>query len=116
MVAYDHDRMLQVLANLITNAIKFTPEGGRIALRCEVSDTELRFSITDTGPGIPQEMLEQIFERFWQVGANDRRGLGLGLYISRCVVEAHGGAIHARTETGGGATVTLTLPRRLSPA
>ena len=116
MIAYDHDRMLQVLANLITNAIKFTPEGGRIGLRCEASEAELHLSMTDTGPGIAEDVLEQVFERFWQVGANDRRGLGLGLYISRCIVEAHGGTIHAHTEPGQGATVTFTLPRRLSPA
>jgi signal transduction histidine kinase len=113
MFAFDHDRMLQVLANLITNAVKFTPEGGTIALRCEVSDAALHVSITDTGRGIPQDMLEQVFERFWQVGTDDRQGLGLGLYISRCIVEAHGGTIHAQSDTGRGATVTFTLPRRL---
>ena len=116
MAAYDHDRMLQVLANLITNAVKFTPEGGAIALRCETSDTELHFSIEDSGRGIRHDMREQVFERFWQVGANDRQGLGLGLYISRCIVQAHGGTIHAHGDPGRGAKLTITLPRRLNPA
>jgi signal transduction histidine kinase len=116
MFEFDHDRMLQVLANLVTNAVKFTPDGGTITLRCDVSDAGLHFSITDTGRGIPQDLLEQVFERFWQVGTNDRQGLGLGLYISRCIVEAHGGTIRAQSDTGRGATLTFTLPPRLSPA
>jgi signal transduction histidine kinase len=109
-VDFDHDRMLQVLANLITNSIKFTPAGGKITLSCEVADGELRFSIADTGAGIPENMLEAVFERFWQVGKNDQRGLGLGLYISRCIVEAHGGKIWASSGPDGGSAVSFTLP------
>lgn len=106
----DHDRLLQVLANLIANAIKFTPRGGSIQVRGECAGGGLRFSVSDTGPGIPAGMLETIFERFRQVGKNDRRGLGLGLYISRCIVEAHGGRIWAESEPGEGARVCFTLP------
>jgi signal transduction histidine kinase len=107
---YDHDRMLQVLTNLVVNSIKFTPRNGTIRLRIERAADQLRFSVTDTGCGIPGDMLEAIFERFWQVGHNNRRGLGLGLYISKCIVEAHGGRIWAESEPGEGCKVTLTLP------
>jgi signal transduction histidine kinase len=79
--AFDHDRMLQVLANLIANSIKFTPKGGSIRVHCKSAGESFEFCVDDTGEGIPEAMLEAAFERFWQVGKNDRRGLGLGLYI-----------------------------------
>lgn len=107
---FDHDRMLQVLANLIANSIKFTPQGGSIHVLCERRDDALAFCVSDTGEGIPPAMLEAVFERFWQVGANDRRGLGLGLYISRCIVEAHGGTIRAESNRGQGTRMHFTLP------
>lgn len=107
---FDHDRMLQVLANLITNAIKFTEEGGRISVRCESSGDAIQFAISDDGVGIPDTMLESVFERFWQVGKNDRRGLGLGLYISRCIIEAHGGTIWADSKLGEGSRFCFRLP------
>jgi signal transduction histidine kinase len=106
----DRDRILQVLANLITNSIKFTASGGSIVLRAEREGDQLRFSIRDTGSGIPADKLEAVFERFWQVGKNDRRGVGLGLYISRCIVEAHGGRIWAESTLGVGSTLCFTLP------
>ena len=71
---------------------------------------ELRFCVTDTGVGIPAPMLEAVFERFWQVGKNDRRGQGLGLYISKSIVEAHGGRIWAESEPGKGSQFYFTLP------
>lgn len=110
LAEFDHDRLLQVLANLVTNAIKFTPHGGSIQLRGDRGERELRFSVSDTGSGIPGELLEAVFERFWQVGKNDRRGLGLGLYIARCIVEAHGGRMWAESELGEGSTFVFTLP------
>jgi len=106
----DSARMLQVLANLITNAIKFTPRGGAVRVQGERREGELRLSVTDTGVGIPPDLLESIFERFWQVGVNDRRGLGLGLYISRSIVKAHGGRIWAESADGAGSTFFVTLP------
>ena len=112
---FDHERLLQVLANLLTNSIKFTPDGGRISIRCEGTANARHFSVTDSGPGIPGPLLESIFERFWQVGKHDRRGLGLGLYISRCIVEAHGGRIWAESAVGEGATVSFSLPTAGSP-
>jgi signal transduction histidine kinase len=107
---FDHDRLLQVFANLITNALKFTPRGGSITLKRDYAGNDIRFSVSDTGSGIPPDLLEPIFERFWQVGKNDRRGLGLGLYISKCIVEAHGGKIWAESSPGEGSTFYLTLP------
>jgi len=107
---FDHDRMLQVLGNLISNSIKFTGPGGKIAVRAEREGDELSFCVSDTGAGIPEDSLEAIFERFWQVGRNDRRGLGLGLYISRCIVEAHGGRIWAESTRGEGTMVCFRIP------
>jgi signal transduction histidine kinase len=107
---FDHGRILQVLANLISNAIKFTPSGGSIHVRSERIGDDLRVCVSDTGSGIPVAMLEAVFERFWQVGKNDRRGVGLGLYISRCIVEAHGGRIWAESVEGEGSTFCFTLP------
>ena len=110
LAEFDHDRMLQVLANLITNSIKFTASGGHIFVHGERSGAELRFSVRDDGQGVPDTMLEAIFERFWQVGKNDRRGVGLGLYISKCIVEAHGGKIWAESKIGEGTKICFTLP------
>ena len=107
---FDHDRMLQVLANLIANSIKFTPTGGSIRVHCKSVGESFEFCVDDTGEGIPVAMLEAVFERFWQVGKNDRRGLGLGLYISRCIVEAHGGSIRADSSPGQGTRMFFTLP------
>jgi signal transduction histidine kinase len=106
----DHDRALQVLANVITNAIKFTPSGGSIRVRGEQAGGEIRIAVRDTGEGIPGDLLTAIFDRFWQVGPNDQRGLGLGLYISRSIVEAHGGKIWAESTPGAGSTLWFTLP------
>jgi signal transduction histidine kinase len=110
LATFDYDRMLQVLANLIANAIKFTPKGGSIRVHCERVADAFEFCVDDTGEGIPDAMLEAVFERFWQVGQSDRRGLGLGLYISRCIVQAHGGSIRAQSSPGKGTRMIFTLP------
>jgi signal transduction histidine kinase len=107
---FDADRVLQVLINLIANAIKFTPAGGQIRVACEHIDDTMRVSVTDTGPGIAPEFLDAIFERYRQAGVADRRGLGLGLYIARKIIEAHHGKIWAQSSLGKGTTVTFTLP------
>jgi len=113
-VNFDHDRLIQVLANVIVNAIKFTPQGGTVVIEGKRTQQEACICVRDTGPGIPGEMLEAIFERFWQVGRNDRRGLGLGLYISRSIVEAHGGKIWAENNPGDGCAIFVTLPLAVS--
>ena len=107
---FDHDRVIQVLGNLVSNAIKFTPAGGRIALRLAVVGEEVMLTVTDTGAGIPADKLETIFERFAQLGASGRRGLGLGLYISKCLVEAQDGRIWAESVVGAGSSLSFTLP------
>jgi signal transduction histidine kinase len=107
---FDYDRILQVLSNLLGNAIKFTPAGGRILLEAEVSGTEALISVADSGPGIPPEQSGSVFEKFSQLKAKDRRGLGLGLYIAKWIVEAHGGRIWVESEPGKGSKFSFTLP------
>jgi signal transduction histidine kinase len=109
LVAFDSARVLQVLTNLLSNAIKFTPANGKVVVRLEQAGNEIRFSVSDTGVGIPEDMLEAVFERFRQID-KDRRGVGLGLYISKCIAQGHGGRIWAESRTGKGSTFCFTLP------
>jgi signal transduction histidine kinase len=110
LVAFDPARILQVLTNLVGNAIKFTPTHGSVVVRMERIANEVRFAVSDTGVGIPSDRLEAVFERFLQVDASDRRGVGLGLYISKCIVQAHEGRIWAESSSGIGSTFCFTLP------
>ena len=112
LVTFDHDRILQVLTNLIGNAIKFTPVGGTISVLLVPGVDELEVVVQDNGRGIAADQIEIMFERFSQAGQVDRRGLGLGLYIARCVVTAHGGRIWADSELGRGSVFHFTIPRR----
>jgi len=114
-VAFDPARILQVLTNLLSNAIKFTPADGKVVVRVERSGDEIRFAVTDTGIGIPPDKLEAVFVRFLQITNNDRRGLGLGLYISKCIVQGHGGRIWAESTVGAGSTFCFTLPIDVAP-
>jgi signal transduction histidine kinase len=109
---FDHDRIVQVLSNLLGNAMKFTPGGGAVDLRAERQAKHVAFALHNSGPGISPSALPHIFERFWQVDSNARRGLGLGLSISRTIIEAHGGQIWAESEVGQGAMFRFTLPIR----
>jgi signal transduction histidine kinase len=111
MASLDHSRVFQVLANLLGNSIKFTPRGGSITVRYEPAGDQWRCLVEDNGPGIPETHLVSVFERFSQVNPADRRGLGLGLFISKCIVEAHGGVIAAASGGGHGTCVSFTLPR-----
>ena len=113
-VTCDQGRNLQVLSNLIGNAIKFTPKGGTISLTVQSGVREARISVSDTGPGIPDAMRKTIFERFSQITKSDRRGLGLGLYISTMIVEAHGGRIWVDEKVPIGSTFHYTLPSALA--
>ncbi len=110
-VACDKDRVAQILSNLIGNALKFTPDGGAITVKTEQAESEIKISIIDTGPGIPDKQKNLIFDRFAQLGNKDRRGLGLGLYISKTLVESHNGKIWVISEPGHGSTFCFTLPR-----
>jgi signal transduction histidine kinase len=108
--SFDAARILQVLVNLLSNAIKFTPPTGSVVVHVESTAEDLRFKVLDSGPGIPQAKLEAVFERFLQVSEHDRRGVGLGLYISKCIVQGHGGRIWAESTPGEGSTFCFTLP------
>jgi signal transduction histidine kinase len=108
--AYDPARILQVLTNLLSNALKFTAADGTVTVAVEHLGNDLRFAVRDTGIGIPADQLETVFGRFLQVTRNDRRGVGLGLYISKCIVQGHGGRIWAESELGKGTTFYFTLP------
>lgn len=116
LVMADRDRVAQVLSNLVGNATKFTPEGGRIVVTVEVLDEEVLFCVSDTGPGIELQDLPHIFDRFWQVRRVRRGGVGLGLAISKGIVEAHGGRIWARSRPGVGSEFHFTLPRARNPS
>ena len=108
-VAFDSARILQVLTNLLSNALKFTPAGGTVVVQVEQVDSEVRVAVSDTGSGIPADQLDAVFERFRQV-TSDRRGVGLGLYISKAIVEGHGGRIWAENRTAGGSAFCFALP------
>lgn len=108
--SFDVDRISQVLNNLVGNALKFTPRDGRICLAAQRMGGELLVSVRDSGCGIAADALEHVFERFWQVAGGTGVGSGLGLYISRCIVEAHGGRIWAESTLGQGTTFSFTLP------
>jgi signal transduction histidine kinase len=110
MVSCDRDRVLQVFSNLIGNALKFTPAGGRVAIRVAPAEGQVRFSVADSGPGIPPEHLPRLFDRYWQSRTARRGGAGLGLYIAKGIVEANGGRMWAESEPGAGAVLSFTLP------
>jgi signal transduction histidine kinase/DNA-binding response OmpR family regulator len=110
----DGARVMQVISNLVGNAVKFTPEGGSVTLGAAWDGRELHLSVADTGTGISPEQIPHVFGRFWQANNADSRGLGLGLAIARGIVEAHGGRIWVESEVGVGSTFHFTLPA--SPA
>jgi signal transduction histidine kinase len=107
--AYDYDRILQVVSNLLRNAIQFTRGGGSIVISLTPEPDGCRIAVSDTGRGIPESQLDRIFERFQQLKVADRRGLGLGLYISKRIIDAHGGRIWVESQVGRGTTFSFTL-------
>jgi len=109
-VAFDGSRVLQVLTNLLSNAMKFTPAGGSVTVQVACVRTELRFVVSDTGVGIPEDKLAAVFERFLQLPDPQRKGHGLGLYISKCIVEGHDGHIWAESTPGQGSRFCFVLP------
>lgn len=114
LVDCDRDRLHQVLSNLVGNAVKFTPEGGTISLRAESRPDETILTVCDEGPGISDQDLPHIFDRYWQASGPTRRGLGLGLAIAKGIVVAHGGRIWAESQRGKGSKFSLALPRSIS--
>jgi signal transduction histidine kinase/DNA-binding response OmpR family regulator len=109
-VALDSTRLLQLLSNLVGNALKFTPPGGKVVVSWRPAGPLLELSVTDTGPGIPADQLPHVFGAFWQARDADRRGVGLGLWIARAIVEGHGGRIWVDSVAGRGAAFRFTLP------
>ncbi|HXT01703.1 MAG TPA: HAMP domain-containing sensor histidine kinase [Elusimicrobiota bacterium] len=111
-VVADPKRVLQVLANLIGNALKFTPEGGVVDIHGQRDGRAVRVCVIDSGPGIPADELPHMFGRFHQTRDNDQKqkGLGLGLSICKGLVEAHGGRIWVESQPGAGAAFNFTLP------
>jgi signal transduction histidine kinase len=107
---FDRERILQVLANLLINALKFTEPGGKVVVSICRTGTGVQFSVVDSGVGIPVGQEAVIFERFRQGSLHGRPGHGLGLYIAKSIVEAHGGSIHAHAAVGGGSAFVFTLP------
>jgi signal transduction histidine kinase len=109
-VRCDRERVLQILSNLVGNALKFTPAGGSILIDARAIEEEAVFSVRDTGQGISDEALPRIFDRFWQAQKKSHAGIGLGLSIVKGVVEAHGGRLWVESKVGAGTTFYFTLP------
>ena len=105
----DENKLSRTLVNLIANAIKFTP-GGTVTISASSDDQTMRFAIRDTGPGIPAEAFERIFEKFGQLDTHSKVGTGLGLAFCKLAVEAHGGRIHVESTPGMGSTFSFTIP------
>ncbi|HXU06797.1 MAG TPA: ATP-binding protein [Polyangia bacterium] len=106
----DPERIGQVLANLVGNALKFTPEGGQVTIRAVESGFHTRIEVRDTGPGIASQHLPRIFDRFWKADAEGRQGTGLGLYIAKGIIEKHRGRIWAESLVGVGSAFIFELP------
>jgi len=112
-IVADEGRVIQVLSNLVGNAVKFTNAGGAITLRAVDAPGGVKFSVSDTGVGMTQEQLSKLFGEFWQANPADRRGIGLGLSIAKGIVEAHGGRIWVESQPGVGTTFHFTLSASL---
>ena len=107
VILTDGDRVLQIISNLLANAFRWTPEGGRIELALDVADGSVTVAVEDSGPGITGEERERIFRPFW---SRDGGGTGLGLAIARELAVALGGGIELESEPGAGSTFRLVLP------
>jgi signal transduction histidine kinase len=107
----DDHRLLQIFENLIGNAIRFTPPGGRIIVGATTGEGDVMFRVTDTGSGIPPSGVPHVFDRFWQAKKDSRQGAGLGLPIARGIVEAHGGRIWVESVLGSGTSFFFVIPR-----
>jgi signal transduction histidine kinase len=115
MVYGDADRVKQCMTNLVSNAVKYSGRGGEIAVTCDITPGHATIRVRDDGRGIPEEDMPHLFERFYKVDKSRSRhtgGMGIGLAITKAIVESHGGEIEAQSANGSGATFTITLPLR----
>jgi signal transduction histidine kinase len=108
----DSDRVVQVLSNLVGNAVKFTPQGGAVSIEAVADGKSVMVAVRDTGPGIPADDVPFVFDRFWQSRRTNRSGAGLGLAIARGIVLGHGGRIWIESTPGTGTVVRFTLPAK----
>ncbi|MFA6009320.1 MAG: HAMP domain-containing sensor histidine kinase [Desulfobacteraceae bacterium] len=112
----DPDKMGQIIANLLDNAVKFTGENGRVVIEAEKEETRVKISIRDNGPGIPQHDMDRIWDRLYRGDqSRSQKGLGLGLSLVKAIVSAHKGTIDVESRLGGGSVFTLWIPGRISP-
>lgn len=113
-IDFDYLRITQTINNLISNSLKFTPEGGTITVSASVEDNAVKISVSDTGIGIPKDEINDLFSKFYQIRKTPRelakKGTGLGLYIVKGIIESHGGTVSAQSEEGRGTTISFTLP------
>ncbi|OFZ54192.1 MAG: hypothetical protein A2428_01880 [Bdellovibrionales bacterium RIFOXYC1_FULL_54_43] len=106
----DHNQLLRAIGNLVDNAIKFSPQGASVVTTIERQGSAVIFVVQDQGHGIPKEQLPHIFEKHWQGGDKQHKGAGIGLFIAKAIIEAHGGSISVASQVGTGTTFTVTLP------
>lgn len=108
----DRERVLRVLANLVGNAIKFSPKLSKVIVRVRSDQQFVYVSVKDSGPGIAEKQIPHLFDRFWQASATAHQGAGIGLSVAKSIVEAHGGVLTVESHLGSGTTFTFSLPRR----
>ena len=111
MLWADKDKVTQVIVNILSNAIKYTPSGGTIAIKLLGTDNEMRFEISDTGPGIAREDIDKLFNKFERIFAEKHEGTGLGLSIAKDIVKLHKGKIWVESEIDKGSRFIFTFPR-----
>jgi signal transduction histidine kinase len=108
----DRERVMRVLANLIGNAIKFSPKNSKVIGKARSDQQFVYISVKDSGPGMSEKQISEVFNHFWQARSTAEQGAGVGLAIVKTIVEAHGGTVSAESHVGNGSTFTFSLPRR----
>lgn len=108
----DRERIMRVLSNLVSNAIKFSPKFSKVIVRVRSDQQFVYVSVKDNGTGIPEKQIPHLFDRFWQASSSAEKGAGVGLSVAKSIVEAHGGVLNVESHLGAGTTFTFSLPRR----